>query len=724
MNNNHGNPILRFPYRVLAGAITTCVLAASANQGFAEGVSDQFQFELEEITVTATKIGTTDLQSTPIAITAISSEALERAVAKDIRDIAHITPGLTISENTGSAQVIIRGIGTNNVNTGSDPSSTIHVDGVYFARPSSGFNNFIDVERVEVLRGPQGTLYGRNSVGGTVNIVSKSPSLDETRVKLQLTSGNEDLFRSDVLVSGPLIKDKIAASLAAQYSNHGPFRENVAETGNDVDEDDSLSFRAQLYTSLSNNWDATLRADHYKQKSAIYGYHTFVEPSPIAPIAQSINGDYRKVALDFPQHQDKEMWGVSLDVEGELSESWSIKSITAYRNSNTDIAIDADASELDIIRSYAIENQDQVSQEFNLIHRFDRGSTLFGFYYFEEYAKAPSVVEIRQAGIMRSPIPEVNTSAWALFGQLNYSLTEKLSITTGIRYTEEEKEFTKNDKISVIDSGILIADLSFPEETGKYRKTTPKLGLEYQYSPNLLVYGSASRGFKSGGFNMIAVEPGGYDEELLWAYEAGIKSDWIDNRLRFNATAFYYDYDDLQVQAFVAPGQTDVSNAATASLEGLELEISGMPKPYLEISLNASYLDATYDDYVDAPIAGGESIDASGNRLNNAPEWSYSLAAEYHKDLGKGSIYARADYSWQDEVFFTADNNRIDHQQSYGLLNASLGYVSADQRTEVSLWGRNLADEEYVTGTAQFTLVSAARAGFPRTFGIRISYEY
>lgn len=699
------------------------VLSVFTNVAYSQTGGSKSAAALEEIVVTATKTGATDLQETPIAITAFSGVDLERSVASDIRDLAHNTPGLVISENTTLAQIFIRGVGSNNVFAGADPSSTIHMDGVYLARPATSFTNFLDVERIEVLRGPQGTIYGRNSVGGTINVISRKPSFDEFKYKGQVTVGNEDLLRFEGYTSAPLIENSLAASAAFQYSDRDGFRDNVTATGVDLDDEDELNFRGQIRLQVTASIEAILRADYSKQDIGVYGFHSFVEPPAPAAVANSVFGDSDKVALDFPNSLDQELWGISLELNAELNQSWSLRSLTAYRDDKTDIRIDGDASELDIQRTLFDERQDQLSQEFNLSGNFERATLLLGLYYIHEDLIMPSNVQVRAMGLSRRVSPLVDTKSWAVFGQASYDLTEQLTFTAGIRYTEEDKEFTKGDGLFVLGTAIQIADLSFPTETGKYSAITPKFGIEYKPADNLMFYASATRGFKSGGFNFTAVLPGGYDEEDLWAYEFGVKSDFAGDRLRLNATGFFYDYEDLQVQAFVVPGQVDVSNAATASITGVEVEAMAKPTAELDLSLSVSYLDAEYDEYTAAPVFGGGTVDASGRRLNNSPEWSYSLSAQYTRDFKWGSIYLRGDYSWQDEIFFTADNNDIDRQASYGLLNGSVGYVSRDQRLEIALWTRNLTDEEYVTGTAQFPLVRAGRFGSPRTFGIRISYQ-
>lgn len=691
----------------------------SGGNALAQQESDDEGTVLEEILVTATKTGATSLQNTPIAITAFTGGMLEKTMITDLRDLSQLTIGLTISENTSYAQLYMRGVGSNNVFAGADPSTTIHVDGVYIARPQASFNNFLDIERIEVLRGPQGTLYGRNSVGGTINIISRKPSLDEVDYKAEVVGGNYGLLRFDGYLTGP-VSENIALSIAANISNRDGYRKNVTDTGNDLQDEDVKSVRIQaLYKGSSI--EAILRADYYDEDNSAYGYSTFIEPPP-TPLSASIFGDFGKVSNNLENTYTRENSGISLDLSGDINDTWSWNSLTAYRANDVEVIIDSDASELNILRTNIREDQDQVSQEFTFLGDLENSTLLLGAYYFQEdIVQGPGSIKVYPLGIERRPEPIVDTSAWAIFGQWNYRLSERLSLTAGGRYTEEEKTFTKIDGVYLLDTEIKIVDLDFPKESATYSDFTPKLGVEFQQTEDVMYYGSISKGFKSGGFNFTAVLPGGYGPEELWAYEIGIKSRFADDRAQLNLAAFHYDYDDLQVQSFIVPGQVDISNAATATVDGIEVESLFNPTPDLLLWFNIAYLDAVYDEYPEAPIGAGDTFNASGFKLNSAPEWSGSLGANWDHEIGAGSIFLRGEYNWQSEIFFTPDNNEVERQGSYALVNVFLGYTNSDGRWSVELWGRNLFDEDYISSSASFTLVRAGTAGAPATYGVRLT---
>jgi iron complex outermembrane receptor protein len=701
------------------------VVAAGYACGSTANAQQETSGALGEITVTATKVGAIAAQDTPVALTVLSGDDLSRSAMSDLRDIVSSTPSLTIGENSGLAQVYIRGIGTNQVFAGGDPSSTVHIDGVYHARPQGTFNNFLDVERIEVLRGPQGTLYGRNSVGGTINVVSRAPSLTEVDADVALVYGDYDFQRAEAAISGPLVRDRFSASIAGQITQRDGYRENIA-TDRDVDDEDSKAARAQLRWQASSSVEATLRADYFKNESAIYDFDTFLEP-PTTPLTQSIFGDYSRVAINYPNSWEQEGKGASLDVAIQMAEAWSLKSLTAYRENFYDAKVDSDGSEIDILHSLFVEDQSQFSQEFNIVRKTDSSSLLFGAFYMDEDIDMADTrgVEVVPAGIAVRPRPLVNTTSWAVFAQGTWNLTEAWSVTVGGRYTDEEKDFDQRLGLFLLGTDTQLADLGFPAETGSYSDFTPKVGVEFRPSDDVLLYASVTEGFKSGGFSFTAPAPGGYKPETVTAYEVGVKSDLMEDHLRLNASAFYYDYEDLQVLAFIVPGSADVTNAASATVQGAEVEATASITPGFEFSLGVTYLDATYDEYPAAPTAGGGTVDAAGNTLNYAPELSAQAGLDFNRDFSRWTLYASAQYAWQDEVFFTADNNSVDRQDSYGLLNASLGLLSSDERWEFALWGHNLTDEDYITWSAQYTPPGrTGHAGPPLNYGVRVAWRY
>ncbi len=696
--------------------------------GAAQAADD---YVIEEVIITATKMGATRLQDTPIAVSAYSTSYLDRSGAKDIRDLAAQTPNLVVSQNGPFAQIYIRGIGSNNSFAGSDPSSTVNIDGVYIARPAAVFNNFMDIERIEVLRGPQGTLYGRNAVGGTINVISRTPD-NELIAKAQATVGNYDLYRGEGYVSGPLIEDKLFGSISAMRSKHDGYFKNVVASGNDRGSEDTWGVRAQLRAVPTEQLEIILRADYLKDEgntvgnSVLLTSFTPVANGPVNPVTEAILGDWHKIAMDTPSVSNRHVEGVSGEINYQFSEKATLKSLTAYRQSYLDYSIDSDASDLHRQETLQLEDQHQFSEELNLSGQFDRLNYVLGAYYFEEHISTSADVLIIPAGLDSRLQPVVDTKAYAGYGQVDFDLTEQLILTAGIRYTNEKKTFDQFRSLIRLSDGVTLPGWPVTYiNTGRSKAWTPKVGIQFKPVEDVMLYASATRGFKSGGFNFTSANTlNGYTPEKLWAYEAGFKSEFADSRVTLNASVFYYDYKDLQVSAFITPGVTDITNASDASIKGLEVELVTRPAEGLILGGSLTYLDATYKNFPAAPITGG-SFDATGKRLNSAPKWSYTAYAEYNLDLGDaGTAFARGEYGYKSRQYFTVVNDDLQTTPSYGLLNASVGYTPPGGNWTIVAYGRNLTNEEYIVSSGSFTAVPSGTPGDPRTYGLRATYSY
>jgi iron complex outermembrane receptor protein len=706
----------------LAGALA---LALAGNSAFAAD-------RIEEVTVTATKMGATNLQDTAMAISAFTADYLEKTGTSDVRDLVFGTPNLVIAQNGNSAQVYIRGIGSNNSFAGGETSSTVHLDGVYVARPGAVFFNFLDIERIEVLRGPQGTLYGRNSVGGTINVISRKPDT-EFRAKVQGTIGNYNRRTLEGYVSGPIAGDRLSASLSAQRSERDGYFGNITTNGNDRGSEDNWSVRGQLRAQPTDSLELLLRADYLSdqgiptQNQALLLPFFPVAGGPENPTTASIRGDWHKVALNTPSTFDRTLNGVSAELTYTISETMALKSLTAYRTAKTSSLSDTDATDLNRQTTGLTEDQNQLSQEFNLSGKVGRATYVAGLYYFDEHIETGGDgVYAIAANFKTRPTPTVDTKAIAVYGQFDYALSERVTVTAGLRYSDETKDF---DQLLNRVNGLTGAPLpGFPVRylrDGEYQAWTPKLGLQFRASDDLMFFASATRGFKSGGFNFSSANAlHGYDPETLWSYEAGFKSEFAQRTIRLNGTAFYYDYKDLQVQAFITPGVTDITNAADASVQGVELELLARPTDALSIGGSANWLDATYKNFPAAPITGG-TFNASGKRLNSAPEYSFTAFGEYAAQLASSAgLTVRVEYSWKDRQYFTVVNDAIQTTPSYGLLNAHVSYTAPDGHWQVTAYGRNLTDDQYLVSTAGFTAVPSGTPGDPRTYGLRVSYSY
>lgn len=735
--------------KMIAGALFISPFAF-ASAAHAQDVPPTPNDTLADIVVTASRMGETRLQDTPLAVSAIGGDMLSERGITDVQDLKAYVPSLQVSDLSGFTQLYIRGVGSNIVFVGSDPSTTIHVDGVYMARPLSYFNDFLDVERIEVLRGPQGTLYGRNSVGGTINVVSRKPS-EEFTGEVQAQIGTYETYGLKAYVSGPLSSSGIRASLAADISGHDAYRKNVS-TGNDIEDGRSRGVRGQLLVPVGNG-EVILRADWSRQSGALGQYPKLLRPTGV-PLDDAILGNYKKVSMDLDNHTVTKSYGGAIDLSLPLGDSVTLHSLTSYREFRGRIVSDADSSSINMLRTTIGDiRQHQFSQELTFDARLGPVHFVGGGFYFRERNNEPLTLNIIPAGITLIQRPIVTAESYAFFGQADITLTDTLSLTAGLRWTKESKHFDL-DNYYVFSSNfdpkiaeqaprlVGVPGFSDPYFVNVRRKAdalTPKFGINFRPRQGMLIYASATRGFKSGGYDIgttNAVDAAaGYGPEYLWAYEVGAKTDLLDGKLRANISAFLYDYTDLQVQNFVQAGLTFgaiTQNAATARVKGVELELMAKPARGLQLFANVSYLDAHYRSYPSAFVTQFANFDARDKRLNNAPKWSATFGGSYTHDLGNsGAITAGVDAHVQSTVYFTAANDGVngvtgypEQQGSYGLVNARLAWNSASDLWKVVLSGSNILDREYILGTANYTAAIAGRPGRPRLVTLSVSRKF
>lgn len=741
---------------IVAGAAQAQAGPPVAAQGSTPGTppTDAAPNAVEEVVVTADKTGTRSIQRAPEAVSVVTGAQLASQGLRNVSDIAPYIPNVTFSQNTASAAIYIRGIGSNNVNAGSDPDVTTQIDGVYIARPSGQLSDFIDVQSIEVLRGPQGTLFGRNAVGGVVNIISRTPShTPEGRV--ELTGGNYGLFQGAGYVTGPLA-DKLYGSLAFNYIRHDAYFHNIAPGGHDVGEANHGGIKGQLRWEPTETIDATTRVDVELGDEYFETFsNPIVTPPFAAPLTASVVGSYRDVALDTPQRLKTQFDGVSEELNWRFAPGWSLKSISGFRNTRYKYRNDSDATELRVQDLGVVESDRQYSQEFDLNYKTARFNGVAGLYYFHdedherlEVTVPPSLPTPAARSVFNNANPQIDSTSGAIFAQGSYDLTSKLSIVLGARYTGETKSIDQSyRRVSLNPVTLNVSFPGFPAAFSidkDYYAFTPKAGLNLQLTPDALLYFAYTRGFKSGGFNFGSSSPVGasFAPEKITSYEGGAKTEWLGRRLRINLTGFYYDYSNLQVQQLLAPGVSSIGNAATAEVRGIELEVTAKPTSALQLTVNISGLDPTYDSFPAASVPGalvrfvpGEvctstpaglscSVDASGNRLNSAPTYSGLVAADYTWKVREYGVTAHLDYTFRGRAYFDPSNVVVASQGAYGLLSAHVGVTSPDRAWGVEVYGKNLTDKGYYLVTNAGGVTPDGQAGDPRTYGVRLTHAF
>jgi iron complex outermembrane recepter protein len=707
---------------------------------------------LGEIIVTATRTGDSKVQTTPMSVTVLSADALSAAGVVNTQNLVALTPNLTIAQSQNAPEIYIRGVGTNNVFNGSDPDVTTQLDGIYISRPYAQLADYLDVQRVEVLRGPQGTLYGRNAVGGTINIISRLPA-DYLSGQALIEAGDYSLMHAKTYVSGPLVPGVLNFSIAADYLRHDDYVNNINPGHQGVNNANHGGTKAQLLFTPSEQWQLITRLDFSLANERQDAYDHLLVPWPHSPLANSTIGDYHEVAINGPQSARTEVWGAAEEINYSLTRNFSLKSLTSFRGSDYQLYSDADGTELPQNLNFVADNDHVVTQEFDATGNFDRVRAVAGLYYLHESdlthvsATVPPIVGVTPAlsSFLAAANPIGTIRSEAAFVQGTYDILDTLHLTAGIRYTRDTKSVDQTYYRTSLNPAT--PGQSFPGfpfvGTGErtFSAPTPKVGLDWQVTPVAMLYASMTRGWKSGGTNYAAANVAAltFAPERLLAYETGLKTDWLDHRLRLNVTGFDYIYDNLQVQSLIGPGNTAIGNAANAKITGVEFESMAKPIPNVILTANYSILHANYDTFTNAAVPGAlgpylagnpnynaatHTYNASGNRLNDAPRSSYTLSAEYDQPIWTGKAFARVEDYWQDKVFFDPSNSPYQEQRAYSLVNVSFGYSDTKDGWTAQLIARNLRNTQYLTTIAANGVVPAGLAGPPRTISVQFTKSW
>ena len=689
---------------------------------------------LEEIVVTAEK-REASVQDTAISITAYSGEELQNLEVRELQSLSAQTPGMAFSRAGGEAQIYLRGVGNNTFGIGVDPSVALHLDGIYLGRAQMGLGQFMDVERIEVLRGPQGTLYGRNATGGTVNIVTRGPT-PEWEGYARGYYGNFDRKQGEIAIGGP-ISEAAGVRLAVRGIEDDGFTDDLDPAGGgDIDDQESISGRAILEFAL--NEDATFRFQG--DWTEFDSNNRTIRPLDETGIAQTLGAlpvaDFDETRNSIPSYLDYETGGITATLEWMLTDNIRLTSVTGYREFEDSFRFNTDGTEMDVTETHFARDTNQISEEIRLSSvGLERLEWLLGYYYYNEEKEEALGLPNRKFAAFAGPFTpnsfnlfgENETEAHAVFGQASYLVTDQLKITVGGRYSYEKKDDLGSFTFRLNFDGLLnpgnLTNPAMPRDrTDSWNAFTPKAGLEFRYSDDVLFYFMASRGFKSGGTNSLSTSPLGFDPEFIWSYEGGMKSEW--GRMRVNAAAFYYDYSDLQVSTFI-DGTVRIDNAAGAEIIGFDLDLTAALSDQLIWRLGASVLDTEYEDFISAfgSNAGGPIVsDLSGNELINAPDLKLSSSVNYNHPFANGAaLEFTGQVSYQSKVYFSKENESLMSQDGYALVDARLAYVSPSGKWEIAGLARNLFDEEYFQNTVRFTSMNDV-AKDPNNFGHPLGY--
>ena len=756
----------RLRMKHLFGTSLAALAMAGSTHALAQESKQASEGGIEDIVVTAQRRAE-NVQDVPLSVTALTSDALAKNDVRDLARVEVLTPGFSFGKSGSDARPAIRGVRTENVAVSGDPTIGFFMDNVYRSRASMANEPFVDIARVEVQRGPQGTLYGRNTFGGNIAVTSNEPS-NEFGASINLLYGSYDRKRADGFVNIPL-GDKVAFRVAGLREKMDGYIKGT-NSSLDIADRDTAYVRAGLKIEPVEGFEAQLRYTHWREKGtgiAAFGYRVggvFVN----AAGQFDINGTPARVLYDLPRtgfpgltgtpissdplfypgdtkleqdlKQDSASLNLSMDVGPVV-----VRSITGYIDYHVFRNADNDFS----LRAGNVDGQDDklnvFSQEIQIASN-KRGPLewILGYFYFREnvkysvFSSCPTAVRNTAGCAFASGFPTTNSNA--VFGQASYWLVpDKFKFTGGIRYTSDHKVIRRfsattdaNQRIASVTPTGEVIDLSF-------KKTTWRVGAEYHVSPENMLYATVSSGFRSGGFNGGNFTdprlPAGFGPESVTAYEAGSKNRFLDNRLQLNLSLYRNEFKDLQVQnQFIvtnpAGGTTTTSvilNAAKAHSQGVEIELQAVPVNNLNIGMSATFMEAKYDNYANTPAPANYSgfLNYSGHQVPYSPKYKLTGVVSYDIDLGSaGKIAPQATLLWSGGYYNTDTNTVLDYQPAYAKLDLRIGWTSADEKFSLEGFVNNVTNEITLNRSTFGSRGLNQSYDAPRMYGVRLGAKF
>lgn len=716
---------------------------------------------IADIIVTAER-RRSSVQTTPIAISAITGDTLQSQQVTNIESLTTRLPNISFSRNGGDARIFIRGIGVDSIAPGADPRVAFYTDGAYNARVQAAFGSFYDVERVEVLSGPQGTLYGRNATAGAVNIITRDPG-SELNGYGKVTIGNYSTLRTEGAIGVP-ISDNLGVRLAVQTADRSGYGTNII-SGDDVDDEKTRAARGKIKYD-DGTFSATLQGDYFLQNDNSAGFRYLQQPPGQPHFAVSVLGaklpvNPRDYAGPGPEMR-VEAYGGTGTLEYDLGDI-TLTSISAYKHLDSHSYTSPDGSTLAPILQPAdfVERSNSFTQELRVGGKIGIVDMVVGAYYFHEknfagilggnnllYFTGGAVDFLALGAVFRG---KQKTDAYAVFTQNTINVTDRFGIDVGARYSHEKRSvvtLNRFDLATPYNRHPMFPDAETDarfDGTDSWSSFDPKIGIHYQASANLYLYASYSTGFKSGGFNVAFLQPA-YDPEDIKDFEFGIKADLFDRRLRLNLAGFYYKYSNLQVNIVGGPlgNQLITDNAAKAELRGFELNAIAQPTEDLLINFDVAYLDSEYKEYVTPDFTGlydgitdvlpngtapeNGTYDLSGNPLTYAPKWKLHGALAYTMHAGEVDITPRIDVTYTSRQEHSVLALPFSSQENYTLVDLFLDYDWKDAGVRASLFMKNATDKLYrvssTVGSNYFGFPIVGQLGAPRTYGVSVMKSF
>jgi len=748
--------------RLRASAMTGIVgaaILASASSAQAQEASAQAESTggLDEIVVTAQR-REERLQDVPIAVTAVSAAALDTAGIDVSRDLPQLVPSVQFSRSGASGLFFVRGVGTTNAAVGEEGANAFYVDGVYLGDLAQTINSFNNIERIEVLKGPQGTLFGRNATGGLVHVVTREPG-DELRMDAQVSYANYETVDGKLYVATP-VGDNAGIDLALTYRNQDKGWGYNPTIGREIHVENYWGARSKAVVRPSDTVKLTITGDYFKNEDNL-GLAWKIKPGVIGTGGVTGPEGQDSTADMYPITRQK-IYGTSLTAEVDLGFA-TLTNIAAYRKARNASDFDVDGGPLPLIRINFVSTSETIQEELRLASNGSGPvSWQAGVFYLRSKATNDSTFTgsaFTSSGVARQYVDaELTTDSYAGFGEVTWKVTPSTQLTGGLRYTQDRRDFDGTSTTYLLN-GSALPPAGQPIPKLKYNEWTYRLALRQDLSQDVNLYASVNRGFKAGSYSLQSPTNAPFRPQTIMAYEVGLKSELFQRKLRLNLAAFHYDIDDFQVRsaAVATPGANLILNAATVKVDGIEAEFEAAPVDGLRIFGGATYLDSRFDKFggpgadFQAPIVyplpatcpgdrfgtanpgllgpgprtGGYVTcfgDASGNATPNSPKFAASLGASYSVPVGDtGKIQATALYSYNDGYYFEPDN--VHQQDSFSLFNASLEFWPTET-FGISLWGKNLFNKEYIIQDLTTATGTTEALGAPRTYGLDFKMSF
>ena len=749
--------------RLVFAAAAACSLpvsgpAVAADAGLQAG-------GIEQVVVTARR-REESLQSVPVAITALTADQLLEQNVRTLEDMTAYAPNIKVNAGRATTSTInayIRGVGQNDPLWGFEPGVGIYLDDVYIARPQGALLDVYDVERIEVLRGPQGTLYGKNTIAGAIKYVTRDIATEDPAFNVTATGGSYN--QRDIKVGGsmPVVSDHVYLGAAVAYLQRDGYGELVNDglprafnkVGQDVSDKDVLAARANATFVWGESSKLRVLADTIQDNSNAAG------GKRLNNLLQPALDDRFDQRTDMPVDKDRFITkGIAATYTQTLSDAIDFKLVGAYREGDGRQFIDFEELNANIFQVPAEYSDDQASGEAQLTYTSDKVKGVAGIYYFDGTARGAFDASLGTVTALTKG--SVDTQSIAIYADTTWTLTDRLNLNVGARWNQDDKEATVfvQQYLGSLAANRTLFDQNNvppgftplgPPQTNytndrSFSNVSPRLGFDFRVTDDLLAYVSYSEGFKSGGFDMRGNQTAnpatrnGYDSEIADNYEIGMKSTWLDDTLQLNLAVFYTPYEDVQIttQQFqivngIPTNVTAVLNAGKQLNQGVELESVWRPVPALTLVLNVGWLDAQFKEFFvgcTPPAAGCRTNIASRNEPINSPDWTSFLGATYRWELGAGDLSAHLGYQYRSRTKVANTIPSITDQDAYDVLDLGVAYTTSSQAWRFALEGKNVLDEEYRVAGYDFgnlTTPHVSQIGFygpPRTVAVSATYRY